>query len=38
MEVLGIIGSYEGSKARKVLVGPDKLEEILSGENESDIA
>jgi len=40
MEVLGIIGAYEGSKARKVLIGPDKLEEILSrdGSNESDIA
>ncbi|HQE01032.1 MAG: DNA translocase FtsK [Firmicutes bacterium] len=31
MEQLGIVGGYEGSKARKILVNMAQLEEILSG-------
>ena len=31
MEVLGIVGPSEGSKARKVLVNEGELERILEG-------
>jgi S-DNA-T family DNA segregation ATPase FtsK/SpoIIIE len=30
MEQLGVVGGFEGSKARKILVSPGQLEEILS--------